>query len=379
MPATNVKAPQPVVIQIDDFNILFKIISGKGYEIIGPTAKDGAVTYGSINTMSDLPVGMIDRQDGGTYRLIESNQKTLFGYVVGQDSWKKFLYPPKHKMLELARRDKTFDILSNESGPARRAFLGVRACELAAIAIHDKILLEGPYADPHYRANRENALIIAVNCTRAGGTCFCVSMGTGPKAKFGFDLALTEIIENGSHHFLIESGSDKGAEILGEIGGRPANENEIKAAAKAIDRAANNMGRNLDTEGLKELLQRNFDHPRWDQVATRCLNCGNCTMVCPTCFCMTIEDATDLDSRTAARWRKWDSCFTLDFSYIHGGSIRPSGKARYRQWLMHKLANWVDQFGMFGCVGCGRCITWCPVGIDLTEEAGAIRSSEIEK
>jgi len=379
MPESNDKSTRSGVIKTDGFEHLLEALAGRGYEIIGPTVKDGAVTYDTITAVHDLPIGLIDRQDGGTYRLLQNDQKTLFGYVVGQDSWKKFLYPPKHKMLELARRDKTFNTVRDGGKPGKLALLGVRACELQAIAVHDKILLGGPYADPDYRTNRENSLIIAVNCTRAGGTCFCVSMGTGPKAKSGFDLALTEIIENGSHYFLVESGSDMGAEILSEISSREADEHDIRTAELAIATAAANMGRNLDTNGLKELLQRNFDHPRWDQAAVRCLSCGNCTMVCPTCFCMTIEDATDIDSQIAARWRKWDSCFTLDFSYIHGGSIRASGKSRYRQWLMHKLANWVDQFGMIGCVGCGRCITWCPVGIDLTEEAGAIRASEIGK
>jgi Fe-S-cluster-containing hydrogenase component 2 len=132
----------------------------------------------------------------------------------------------------------------------------------------------------------------------------------------------------------------------------------------------------MDTRGIKELLYRNYEHPRWDNVATRCLTCANCTMVCPTCFCTTVEDVTDLSGDHAERWRKWDSCFTMDFSYIHGGSVRATPKSRYRQWLTHKLATWFDQFGSSGCVGCGRCITWCPVAIDLTEEVRAIRDSE---
>ncbi|MBF0393567.1 MAG: 4Fe-4S dicluster domain-containing protein, partial [Alphaproteobacteria bacterium] len=121
---------------------------------------------------------------------------------------------------------------------------------------------------------------------------------------------------------------------------------------------------------------RNREHPRWDEVAKRCLTCGNCTMVCPTCFCTTVDDVTDLGGTRTERVRSWDSCFTLDFSYIHGGSVRNEGSSRYRQWITHKLSSWHDQFGSSGCVGCGRCITWCPVGIDITEEVGAIRASE---
>ena len=154
---------------------------------------------------------------------------------------------------------------------------------------------------------------------------------------------------------------------------------EEKAKAEGIvAKAARQMGRTLDTKGIKELLYRNYENPRWDDVAKRCLTCGNCTLVCPTCFCTTVEDVTDLTGEHVERWRKLDSCFTMDFSYIHGGSIRSSPRARYRQWMTHKLATWIDQFGTSGCVGCGRCITWCPVGIDITEEAAAIRQSEEE-
>ena len=136
------------------------------------------------------------------------------------------------------------------------------------------------------------------------------------------------------------------------------------------------MGRSLDQEGLKELLYENRNHPRWDDVADRCLSCANCTMVCPTCFCTTVEDSTDLTGDTAERVRRWDSCFTMDFSYIHGGAVRKSVKSRYRQWMTHKLGTWQDQFGSSGCVGCGRCITWCPVGIDITEEVAAMRNEQ---
>ena len=223
---------------------------------------------------------------------------------------------------------------------------------------------------------RCNAFIVAVNCAQAGGTCFCVSMQTGPKVESGFDLALTELLDANAHEFLVEVGSAAGAEILRQIPCRPATDAHRTAADRVVAQTATQMGRRLETDGIKQLLQGNPNHPRWDEVAERCLTCGNCTMVCPTCFCTTVEDHSDLAGQSAERVRKWDSCFTLDFSYIHGGSVRKTTRSRYRQWMTHKLASWIDQFGTSGCVGCGRCITWCPVGIDITEEVAAIRATD---
>jgi sulfhydrogenase subunit beta (sulfur reductase) len=246
---------------------------------------------------------------------------------------------------------------------------------LHAIAIQDKVFRDGPFVDTAYAARRRGAFIVAVNCAEAGGTCFCVSMKTGPKAETGFDLALTEILSENSHTFLIEAGSEAGAELLAQLPKRPATSDDLTAAKAVVERTASRMGRSLQTEGIKALLQNNPNHPRWEDAAKRCLSCGNCTMVCPTCFCTTVDDHSDLTGASATRVRKWDSCFTLDFSYIHGGSVRQSGSARYRQWMTHKLASWYDQFGTSGCVGCGRCITWCPTGIDITAEAAAIRAA----
>jgi ferredoxin len=134
--------------------------------------------------------------------------------------------------------------------------------------------------------------------------------------------------------------------------------------------------RSLDTEGIRDLLFSNLEHPRWDEVASRCLSCTNCTLVCPTCFCSSVTEVADLSGDRVDRERQWASCFTLDHARIHGGSVRSTTASRYRQWLTHKLAGWIDQFGSSGCTGCGRCITWCPVGIDLTEEVAAIRATD---
>jgi ferredoxin len=243
------------------------------------------------------------------------------------------------------------------------------------MGIHDTVFASDFHQDSDYLSRRRNALVIAANCTQAGGTCFCDSMQTGPQATMGYDLSLTELLDNGSHRFLMESGSDSGAKLLREFHKYPATDADHQVATSAIQQARGQMGRSMDTTGIKELLLDNLEHPRWDEVASRCLSCANCTMVCPTCFCTTVEDVTDVRDDHAERWRRWDSCFTLDFSYIHGGTVRHSVKSRYRQWMTHKLAYWYDQFDSSGCVGCGRCISWCPVGIDITEELAAIRAN----
>lgn len=356
---------------------LFAALQARGYQVVGPTVRDGAIVYDHLAQPEQLPVGWTDEQDGGTYRLRKRNDAALFGYVVGPHSWKKYLFPPEERLFRARRTADGFEVLPEKIAPPKLAFLGVRACELHAIAVQDKVFVGGAFADPSYQARRGNIFIVAVNCGLAGKTCFCVSMKTGPKATAGFDLALTEILEGDRHYFVIESGSEAGAEVLAELPQRLAEEPEISAAAAATERAVSQMGRKLETDGIKELLYRNLENPRWDEVAERCLSCANCTMVCPTCFCSNVEDVTDLTGEHAERWRKWDSCFTVGFTHLAGGgAVRSTVKSRYRQWLTHKLGTWIDQFGTSGCVGCGRCITWCPVAIDLTEEVRALRESE---
>jgi formate hydrogenlyase subunit 6/NADH:ubiquinone oxidoreductase subunit I len=370
------QAGAKTIFEVERLPKLFEALRTRGYQVVGPTVRDGAIVYDELASADDLPAGWTDEQDGGTYRLIRRKDQALFGYVVGPHSWKKFLHPPVLRLWRARRDGNGFQIEKEETEPPKFAFLGVRSCELHAIAIQDKVFIGGEHIDPTYASRRENIFVVAVNCGQAGGTCFCVSMNTGPKATFGFDLALTEVLQEDRHYFVAEVGSEVGAEVLKEIPHRTADTEEENAADRVVERAASSMGRTLDTTDIKELLYRNYDHLRWEDVAKRCLSCANCTMVCPTCFCTTVDDVTDLTGDNAERWRRWDSCFTMDFSYIHGGSVRSSVKSRYRQWMTHKLATWIDQFGSSGCVGCGRCITWCPVAIDITEEVRAIRDSD---
>lgn len=370
---------QSVIVARSGLQTCVDVLRADGYTVIAPVVHEGAIVYDEVTTLDDLPAGWTDEQDAGHYRLRRRDDDALFGFAVGPQSWKKYLHPERLRLWRAERDDDGIRIVDARQAPAKYALLGVRSCELHAMAIHDTIFLSPAHADADYAVRREQALIIAVNCTRAGGTCFCTSMDTGPEVRAGYDLVLTEIVSADTHRFLAVTGSAAGERLLAKLP-RSAALDEDRAAARAgIDEARQSMGRSLDTVGVKALLQDNPEHPRWDAVAERCLSCANCTLVCPTCFCTTVEDRTELDGDHAERWRRWDSCFTLDFSYLHGGSVRTTTKARYRQWLTHKLAHWVDQFGTSGCVGCGRCVTWCPVGIDLTEEVAAMQASTTAK
>jgi ferredoxin len=355
------------VLARERFDDLLEALRRRGYTVIGPRVADGAIVYGELRAAHDLPVGWTDEQDGGHYRLKRRDDEALFGYAVGPHSWKQFQLPPDFRLFR-ARRAADGGLTEIEEPPPtdRFAFLGARSCELHAMGILDRVLGE----------RRDDVMVIAVNCGQAGGTCFCVSMGTGPRARDGFDLALTEVLEDGRHYFTLETGSAAGAELVAELAADVADPAQAQAPERAGERAAAQMGRAMDVTDLRGLLYRNLEHARWDEVADRCLTCGNCTMVCPTCFCTTVEETTDLTGEHVERHQRWDSCFTVDYSRMHGGSVRRSARSRYRQWMTHKLATWFDQFGSSGCVGCGRCITWCPVGIDITEEVAAIRASE---
>jgi sulfhydrogenase subunit beta (sulfur reductase) len=361
-----------VVIECGEFEALLGALGERGYETIGPAVRDGAIVHGEIRSSADLPVGWGDEQEAGRYGLRRRDDQALFGYAVGPHSWKRYLEPPSEVRWRGRRVDGGFEDDGAPSLPPHYAFVGLRPCELAALLVKDRVHLGHHGSDPAYRARREAAFLVVVNCGAPAGTCFCASMGTGPRAGPGFDLALTELIDESRHELVVEVGSERGAGVAQSLASRPAEEADLEAADGVVREAAKRMGRSLQTEGLKEQLERASEDPHWDEVAERCLTCGNCTMVCPTCFCATMEDSSDLAGNFAERRRVWDSCFSIEFSYIHGGSIRTSTGARYRQWITHKLGTWHDQFAVSGCVGCGRCITWCPVGIDITVEAAAI-------
>jgi sulfhydrogenase subunit beta (sulfur reductase) len=369
---TSIGYAGPVVIDRAGVDRLVGVLRDRGFTVMGPTVRQGAIVHGEIGTTDDFPIGLRDEQDAGTYRLVERGDTALFGYVVGPSSPKGWFHPS-----EAVLWSATSDFESKPThDPPPVAFIGVRACELAAIAVQDRVMLSAGGPDRVYGERRRHSFFVAVNCVEPGGTCFCTSMGTGPRARSGYDLVMTEVIGEGVHHFVVEAGTDDGAAVLAEVSGRPAAADEVGEADIRVEAARDRMGRSMRTEGLRETLYAAAESPHWETVAQRCLSCTNCTMVCPTCFCSTVEDRTDLFTGDVKRVRRWDSCFSLEFTFLHGGHHRESGAARYRQWMTHKLGSWHDQFGESGCVGCGRCITWCPVGIDITAEAATLQREE---
>ena len=344
---------------------------GSDYDLVGPTVVDGAIVLDNIDGIGDLPRGMGDEQRPGHYRLRPRDDGQLFGFAVPVQPWKKHFLPARLDLVQIRRKGSSLEAKDATSPVTPVAVIGARPCEVAAMRVQDQVLKNGPHADRDYASRRQAAFVLAVNCGTPADTCFCVSMETGPRADAGFDLAATELMEP-VHRFLIEVGSEKGAKALAALATAEPTAADIAAGDAVFDGAAKKMGRKLDTAGLPERLLANLESSHWDEVAERCLGCGSCTFSCPTCFCTTVEDTSDLGGEVATRTRTWDSCFAPDFAYIHGGSVRPTLRERYRQWHTHKLATWVEQFGTSGCVGCGRCTTWCPVGIDLAAEAAAV-------
>ena len=366
---------QTFLIESSHLQQLLEALQRRGYAVLGPTLAQGDLVWGELHSSAELPVGWGTREEPGFFHLVKEKSQGYFGCRPGQHSLKQFLFSPDTLLWRARREGGNWRLEVPAASEAPYAFLGVRACDLAALEVHDRVFSRGRYLDPLYQERRNRAFIVAVNCTGSGGACFCASLGTGPRATSGFDLALTEVLEEGRHFFLGEVGTKQGAEILGGVTHRQATATEIAAAERLVAGAARNQTRVLATGGLKEFLYDNFENPHWDRVAERCLTCGNCAMSCPTCFCHDYLDSLDVTGQVAERRRHWEVCFSVEHSYIHGGAIRPSPRSRYRQWLTHKLAAWQDQFGCLGCVGCGRCITWCPVGIDLTQEVRSLMAA----
>ncbi len=371
-----------IKIRKDVLRLVFEKVKGS-HRIIGPKIENDVIVLKDID-FDDIPAGYRDRQGKGIYKLSspQSSQptagpaKTMFSFSVGPDSFKRFLHPPFMEELFTFRKSKKglyVKPVVKEDKPL--AFIGVRACDIAALKKLDKVFLGGAVRDSTYSSLRKDLLVIGVNCVYPGGNCFCHSMGTGPEIRDAFDVALSEIDE----YFLLEAGTARGKEIMDALPSEEIDNSDRDKKTSAIESCIRLIRKSVGTHELPALIYRNLEHPRWAEVAKLDLECGNCTQVCPTCFCNSSYDYLLLPgiSKKAeisgTRVRTWDSCFSVNFARVHGGNFRPSRSARYRHWMTHKLAYSIEQHGSPDCVGCGRCITWCPAGIDITEELEAIR------
>jgi ferredoxin len=358
-----------------DLRALFEAIQRAGYRMAGPRFRDSAIVFDFLECFEDLPFGFEDSQVPGSYRLKAGANAFYFAYSVGPQSLKSILYPSRRKLFRGDCVEGRWKF-AEENGPdSPLALFGIRSCDLRALHELDKVFQGRHAMDAHYARQRQDLLLVSASCLRPSDLCFCTSMGHGPMATEGFDINLTEYDSDQGHQFLARAGTPRGHDFLQSIGLCCADDLAMNEEKKVEQRARESIKKTLPTAGLPDFLKNNLDHPQWDDVARRCLSCGNCTMVCPTCFCSTVDDITDLQGQHTERWLRWDSCFNFDFSFIHGGAVRSTTRSRYRQWLTHKLATWHDQFQSSGCVGCGRCIAWCPVAIDLTEEVKSMKAT----
>lgn len=348
---------------------LIDAIRDAGYRVIGPREEtgQGGLVYREIDGVEDLPQGLHDRQAPGSYRLEKTGSPRYFAWANTASAIKPFVYAPREKLWRVVHKEGRIHFEAVEREAAKTAILGVRACDLAALELQDAHFLRGQFVDPYYKARREKLLLVAVNCSHAAATCFCASTGDGPEVSTGYDILLDEL-EDG---YLLRVGSTRGAMIVADLPLQAATHGHLEAAL-AQSESCRAQQRVLPGEQDLARLGEHLESARWTKVAERCLSCGNCTAVCPTCFCHRELEVPALDGKSSEHWRDADSCFSEDHSYIVGEVVRHGTRERYRQWMTHKLFNWVPQYGRIGCTGCGRCTTWCPVGIDFVAEANIV-------
>jgi len=340
-----------------------------GYTVIGPSLRDGVVRLAEVTEPEDIASGILDTQAPGKYQ-ISGGSALMFSSVNGPDSPKRYLHPAEVELLRMKEGTQGFEVTSRSRPDKKYAFFGIRPCDLRGVETMDRTMMMPGFEDPTYSSLRKDSLFVVVNCTRAGNNCFCASMSTGPKADAGYDMAITELPDK----LLLDVPEARSALVQG-IDVQPAGEGDIRAGDEMVNQAKDQMNLRFKREDFSRLMNLGMESPVWKETADRCLACGNCSMVCPTCFCNTTQERADITDGSVSRVRVWDSCLSKEFTYSAGGNPRQQRSARYRQYVMHKFAYWPEQFGSYGCVGCGRCITWCPVGIDITATVNKVLKS----
>lgn len=348
---------------------LLDVLHNQGYSCLGPQVQSHSISYQPLTQVNDLAIGIEIEQSPGLYRIHQKQHSRYFSWSNGPQALKPLTFSA-HEKLWSSHKDSQgspeFKLTEIDVKPL--AIIGIRPCDLAALSLQDQHFMQTSVVDSKYQQRRDSLFLIAVNCSHPSSTCFCHSTGDGPAINntqnIQYDIVLDELDDG----FVIKAGSEKAKQILTLLPLQTATSEHMQQAKEQTHKAQTSQIRELPGKNLQQQLFDRLDHDQWKKIADRCLSCGNCTMVCPSCFCYRETELAELNGESSQHSREWDSCFSEGHSYIHGFTVRSETQLRYRQWLTHKLGGWHQQFGRSGCVGCGRCISWCPVGIDLTEE-----------
>ncbi|HEU19513.1 MAG TPA: 4Fe-4S ferredoxin [Deltaproteobacteria bacterium] len=305
----------------------------------------------------------VKKEDNVFFKVLEKGEEPLLTYANTKNAPKNFFFPQTETMMGYMRTERGMELKGDNIADMGDAVLfGARPCDVRSFILLDYVFDQEKYKDPYYIDKREKTTIVSLACvTPPYSTCFCTSVGGHPMIVEGADVVLTDVGDN----YLAEFITPKGQTILAKLGDLPtADDATLAKKEELVKKAEGEIKSQVAGSAIKPWLDENFEHPFWDTIHKSCLACGTCTYLCPTCHCFDITDEVKGDE--GKRVRTWDSCmywlFTIETS---GHNPRTSQKQRWRQRLLHKFRYFVDNFGAIACVGCGRCVMYCPVNIDI--------------
>jgi len=319
------------------------------YQVFAPVKKDGHADFEQIKAGKDV------------YLEYENTKKPA----------KEIFFPQSEEMFSYCDTGDEVKI-EEKLDDSKKVLFGVRPCDAKSLNMLDKVFNNDLYQDVYYAARRKNSIIVVIGCNEPSTTCFCTSFGIGPMSEEGADIFM---IDTGDS-YVVKAVTDKGKEILSSFSNfNEASEEDLQQADKIKEQAVAGITSKIEVTGLKEKLDGMFESSIWDTLHEKCLGCGACAYLCPTCHCFDITD--DAVNAKGERVRNWDSCmFPLFTLHGSGHNPRPTGKERIRQRVMHKFNYFVKNFDEMACVGCGRCIKNCPVNLDIRRVIGLIQEQQ---